>query len=188
MTNKTALAVVTGVVVVALGAMAVAFASDWGSAPKKVRTSAKSGATSAMRLIQYDADKDGRITRAEVDAGIDTQFRSADTTGDGKLDPAEFQKYNDARKAERQARYEAWQAKNPDAQKREPFDAGRTTIDPMKYTDWNLDGYISAEEFGGRTRSQAMRADRNGDGVIVGAEMKRGKGKKVTAASAQSAN
>lgn len=186
MTNNTSLAVVAGIVVLALGAMAVAFASDWGSTPKKARSSAKSGTSSAMRLIQYDADKDGRITRAEVDTGIDAQFRSADTTGDGKLDPAEFQKYNDARKAERQARYEAWQAKNPDAQKREPFDAGRTAIDPMKYTDWNLDGYISPEEFGGRTRSQAMRADRNGDGVIVATEMK--KGKKGTAASAQNAN
>jgi hypothetical protein len=168
-------AITAAIALVAAGAVAVAFASDWGSGSKRSKYDRKSGRTAVTRLMQFDADKDGRITRAEIDAGIEAQFRSADTNGDGKLDGAEFQKYNDARKSERKARYEAWRAKNPDAPERAPADNGRDGLDQLKYADWNLDGYVTPEEFGIKTRTQAMRADRNGDGAIDADEMTQGR-------------
>ena len=135
-------------------------------------------------LLDFDADKDGRITRAEVDAGLAAQFAAADKNADGKLDPAEFQRHNDQRRAERKARYEAWQAKQTaDGGTPKPFvDRGPRTFDPMKNMDWDLDGYISPEEFSGKTRAQAMRADRDGDGTVLAADLRRSPRKKDTKA------
>jgi hypothetical protein len=148
----------------------------------------KRGGTSSayMRLMQFDADKDGRVTRTEVDAALAAQFAGADANADGQLDPLEFQRFNDARRAERKARLDAWRAKSGTGDtQRPPYDQGRDGLDPIKYADWNLDGTVSPEEFAGKTRAQAMRADRNGDGVIVMEELRKGRGKKETAASAQ---
>jgi len=180
MNSKTWAAVAAGVVVVAAGAVAVAFASDWGPGHKKGRHGRGHGGH-YMNLIQYDADKDGRITRAEIDAGIAAKFKAADTNADGKIDAAEFQTYNDARKAERKARREAWRAKMKaegiEAKGRPPHERGRAGFDSMKRMDWNLDGAITPDEFGGKTRAQAMRADRDGDGTVLVADLeKRGKG------------
>lgn len=174
--NKTWAAVAAGALVVAVGAVAVAIASDWGDGQKRGRGKGM-GRGAAMHLVQFDTDKDGRITRAEVDAGITAQFAAADTNADGKLDAAEFQKYNDARRAERKARLDAWRAKRRgDDAKRDIPDGGPRNFDPMKNMDWNLDGFVSPDEFAGRTRAQAMRADRDGDGVILAEDLrKRGK-------------
>lgn len=186
MIDKKWAAITASVALVAAGAVAVAFASDWGTAAKRGKYDRKPGHSAAMRLIQYDGNKDGRITRAEIDAGIQAQFQGADTNGDGKLDGAEFQKYNDARKAERKARYEAWRAKNPDAKDRAPFDNGRDGFDQLKYADWNLDGYVTPEEFGGKTRAQAMRADKDGDGTIAADELKQGRRSKSSSNASSS--
>jgi uncharacterized protein (DUF2141 family) len=179
MQTKTWAALAAGVVVVAAGAVAVAVASDWGGERKKGRHG--HGRGHSLHLIQYDADKDGRITRGEIDAGLAAQFQGADSNGDGKLDAAEFQKYNDARKAERKARIEAWRAKREaqggDPKERPPSDRGPRHFDPMKSMDWNLDGAITQDEFGGKTRSQAMRADRDGDGTILVEDLKKKRGK-----------
>lgn len=176
MNNTIWTAIAAGVAVIAVGAVAVAFAADWGGDHKKARQTKSQGRAQALQLIQFDADKDGRITRAEVDAGLTAQFNGADTNADGKLDPLEFLKYNDARKAERKARYEAWRAKNgiENGDKAKPYvDRESRGFDPVKNMDWNLDGAISVEEFSGRTRAQAMRADRDGDGTILTADLKK---------------
>lgn len=181
MNGKTWAAVAAGVVVVAAGAVAaVAFAADWAPGERKGKHGRGHGhgRAHAMHLIQFDANKDGQITRAEIDAGIEAKFKTADTNGDGKLDAAEFQKHNDARKAERQAQREAWRAKmeaeGRDPKGKPPHDrGGRAGFDPMKHMDWNLDGVITLDEFGGKTRSQAMRADRDGDGTILVADLQK---------------
>jgi len=48
----------------------------------------------------------------------------------------------------------------------------RDTVDNLRSADWNLDGFITADEFGGKIRGLAMRADRNGDGQIDADELK----------------
>lgn len=171
--NKTWAMVGAGTLVVAAGALAAALAADWGGA-KPPRASTLNASSNSLRLVQYDGNKDGRVTRTEVDAGIAAQFGAADTSADGKLDAAEILRYNDQRKADRRARYEAWKAKaaargvDPG---RPPSD--RDTVDNLRSADWNLDGVITADEFGGKTRAMAMRADRNGDGAIDADELKR---------------
>lgn len=176
MVNKMWAAVAAGGLVVVAGAVAVAFASDWGPGAGKHK-GPRGGAN--MALIQFDSDKDGQITRAEIDAGLQAQFKQADTNTDGKLDAAELQAYNDARKAERKARYDAWKAKNPDAdgKDRPRGDRGRDGFDPMKNMDWNKDGFITPDEFGGRVRAQVMRADKDGDGNIAVEDLKGRRGK-----------
>jgi len=171
-----------GVVVVAAGAVAVAFAAGWDGPGKGKRGHGPGGrGGQSASLIQFDANKDGTITRAEVTAGLEAQFKTADTNADGKLDALEFQKYNDARKAERKARIEAWRAKRQaeggDIKERPPHDRQGRNFDPMKNMDWDRDGFISPDEFASRTRAQAMRADRDGDGNIQVADLqKRGHG------------
>lgn len=178
MVNKLWAAVAAGGLVVVAGAVAVAFAADWTPGMGGKHKGARGGGSNAM-LIKYDTNKDGQITRAEVDAAIEAEFKSADINADGKLDPAELQKYNDARKAERKARYDAWKAKNPDADSKErpQGDRGRAGFDPMKNMDWNQDGYVTPDEFGGRIRAQVMRADKDGDGNIAVTDLKRHRGK-----------
>jgi Ca2+-binding EF-hand superfamily protein len=171
--NKTWAMVGAGTLMVAVGAVAVALAADWGGG-KVPRASAAQGGSSALRMVQYDGDKDGRVTRAEINTGIAAQFGAADTNSDGKLDAAEILRYNDKRKADRRARYEAWKAKAA-ALGRDPGrpPSDRDTVDNLRAADWNLDGFITGDEFGGKTRALAMRADRNGDGVIDAEELKR---------------
>jgi Ca2+-binding EF-hand superfamily protein len=171
--NKTWAMAGAAALVVAAGVVTVALATGVTGSPK-ARASAPGGGSSALQMAQYDSDKDGRVTRAEVDAGITTQFNAADTSSDGKLDAAEILRYNDKRKADRRARYEAWKAKAATLGRdpgRPPSD--RDTVDSLRAADWNLDGFITADEFGGKTRALAMRADRNGDGVIDAEELKR---------------
>ena len=181
--NKTWAMVGAGTLVVAVGAVAVALAADWGGGRVPRASSAGQGGSSALRMVQYDGDRDGRVTRAEINAGIAAQFGAADTNADGRLDAAEILRYNDKRKADRRARYEAWKAKAA-ALGRDPGrpPSDRDTVDNLRAADWNLDGFITAEEFGGKTRALAMRADRNGDGVIDAEELKRRGGRSATKA------
>jgi hypothetical protein len=187
--NKTWIAAGAGLAVVVVGVVGVvAVAGDWGSSSasptysrsdraagqsaRSARSSSRGTRGSAMMsLMQFDANKDGRVTRAEVEAGIAAQFHSIDTNGDGRLDASEYQRFTDARRAERKARIAAWRASGQDGS---PPDIALTNYDTMKRLDWNLDGYITPDEFGGRFRALAMRADRDGDGTILADELKQG--------------
>ena len=176
-----------GVIMVVAGAVAVA-ATDWGGgnparaasatsptfsasprAPRNGRHSSRGSAT--LALIQYDANNDGRITRAEVEAGIAAQFKAIDTNHDGRIDATEYQVYDAARRAERKARRAEWLARSGSSDEEQPA-VDRVPFDSMKRLDWNLDGFVTPDEFGGRMRSLAMRADRDGDGTILVEELK----------------
>lgn len=173
-----------GILAVAAGALALGYTSVLDSSAPKSRGSNQGGLSADARLLQYDADKDGRLTRPEMDTALGSEFNAVDTNSDGRLDAAEIQRHTDARRVERSARYEAWlikaQAQGLDT-KRPPFDRGdRDNVDSLRYADWNLDGAITPDEFGGRARSQFMRADRNGDGVITQEDLKRRSNKRQT--------
>ena len=179
--------VAAGVGAVVLVAGGVALASSWGGATRP-RTTANGLTFAALRLVPFDTNKDGQISRAEVNAGITAQFNAADTSQDGKLDAAEILRYNDQRRSERRARFEAWKARAAELgvdPGRPPSD--RDAVDSLRVADWNLDGVITPDEFGGKLRAIAMRADRNGDGTIGADELKPRAGKKAAAPEAPAA-
>jgi hypothetical protein len=173
------------VVMVVAGAVAVA-ATDWGGSgtreataltsttsdgakPRRSRSSRGRG-SSLLTLIQFDSDSDGKITRSEVESGITAQFQAIDTSHDGRIDGAEFKVYDAARRAERKARRAAWLARTGGSDEQPAVD--RAPFEPMKRLDWNLDGFVTPDEWGGRYRALAMRADKDGDGTILVEELK----------------
>jgi len=97
-------------------------------------------------LLKY-ADKDGRVTRAALEAGLRRDFDAADLNRDGVLEPDEVRKVNDARWAEDQS-----------------------ATSPL--VDWNGDGVIDFNEFAATARSLFQQYDRNGDGVLTPDELR----------------
>lgn len=146
--------------------------SLWGG-----QASSRSSMSTEARLMKYDTNRDNRVTRPEVDAALDQEFRTVDMNADGRLDAAEIQRHGETRRADRNARLVAWRTKaraeglDP---RRPPMDmSDRDNVDSLRYGDWNLDGALTPNEFGGRTRSQFMRSDRNADGLITPDELRR---------------
>ncbi|HEX3487632.1 MAG TPA: hypothetical protein VHT51_21430 [Micropepsaceae bacterium] len=102
---------------------------------------------SAALLLRYDADHDGIITRAEMEAGLKADFAAADMNGDGCLDPAEV-------RAENQARLT------------------RDGAEASPLVDWNLDGCVDAREFGNTVHSYFELADKTKDGKVSMVELR----------------
>lgn len=99
-----------------------------------------------------DADGDGLVTPAEVDAQLAGRFVAADTNGDGGLDAVEMLAAIEALRAERMAAMAAAQLERMD-------DSG--------------DGLLQSTEIADRLPSTAMlfdRLDEDGDGAISAAE------------------
>lgn len=126
----------------------------------------------AMLLQEFDtldADKDGKITPAEIAAQRQARFTAADANADGKLDADELTAFQTARMAERMAARSARM---------------------LKWLDANGDGALSADEMpDGPSVDRLARIDTDGDGAISREEadaalkwmserMKNGKGKK----------
>lgn len=111
------------------------------------------GGQGEMFLEQFDtidADKDGKITEAEIDAHRKAQFTAADTNGDGKLDAAELAARH---LAEMQAR------------------VGERSKQMIEHLDDDGDGSLSAEELqDGPGLRHFARLDADEDGAISKAE------------------
>ena len=101
---------------------------------------------SRATLLRYDANKDGKVTRAELDKGLAAEFAAADLNHDGKLDTAEVAALNDAR----------WK-----------IDASRTS--PVQ--DWNQDGFVDPREFGTEIVTLFNQIDLNHDGTVTADEL-----------------
>lgn len=128
-----------------------------------------------MRLMEYDQNKDGNITRAEVDAGVAVNFKTADKDGNGSLSEDEFKSYHADRRAAWKAAREASGEAKPEGDKARDGHHGRRGErgDAFKRVDWNLDGSLSLEEFAGRSRAMVARIDRDGDGTVTAEERER---------------
>lgn len=94
----------------------------------------RGGAVNAM-----DANADGKVTAAEMDAHQEKLMREADADGDGALSRDELRAYRARKRAERQAK------NNPDL---------------------NDDGLVDRNEFRVAADKRFDRLDRNGDGVL----------------------
>jgi hypothetical protein len=102
---------------------------------------------SAALLLRYDANHDGIITRAEMDAGLKADFAAADSNGDGCLDPGEV-------RAENQARLT------------------RDGAEASPLVDWNLDGCVDIREFSNTVHSYFDLADKTKDGKVSQLELR----------------
>ena len=89
----------------------------------------------------FDANMDGIISKAELDAGVNGLFKRDDTDADGFLNATEVRAVNDRLVAE--------------------TGPGATPL-----IDWNADGRVNAQEYGAQWRTLFDRSDVNGDGVI----------------------
>jgi Ca2+-binding EF-hand superfamily protein len=97
-------------------------------------------------LLAYDADHDGTVTRAEMEAGLRADFAKADYKHLGRLDEEEVRAVNQQRIA-----------------------TDQSTASPL--VDWNHDGYVDFDEFAAAPRSLFEQLDRNGDGKLTPDEL-----------------
>jgi Ca2+-binding EF-hand superfamily protein len=98
-----------------------------------------------------DADGDGKVTQAEMDAYKAAKFAEIDTDGSGTVSAAEFAAQHEAASDERKAKFIA------------------TMIERM---DADGDGELSADEMSGAKRKSPFeRMDTDGDGTLSEDEM-----------------
>jgi Ca2+-binding EF-hand superfamily protein len=137
------------------------------------------GAMLGSLITRYDANGDGSITRAEIDAGIAKDFKAADTGHDGKLSSVEITAFVQARHAEMIAKMKEKMGEKAgapgggqdgDARK---WGMGEMDIGAMmlKHLDWNRDGTLSFDEFSAPIHLAAMRLDDDGNGTITATDL-----------------
>lgn len=102
---------------------------------------------SAALLLRYDADKDGSITKEEMEGGLKADYAAANSNSDGCINPAEVRAENALR-----LRRDAAQAS------------------PL--VDWNLDGCVDIREFSNTAHSYFDLADRTKDGRVSQLELR----------------
>jgi Ca2+-binding EF-hand superfamily protein len=100
-------------------------------------------------LLRY-ADKDGKLTRAELEAGLRRDFDTADLNHNGVLEPDEMRVVNQQR-----------------------WTHDQSAISPLQ--DWNGDGVVDFNEFAANARPLFRQYDRNGDGVLTPEELHPGR-------------
>lgn len=122
----------------------------------------------AAMLKELDADKDGTITRAEIDAHESKVFTDADTNADGFVSGEEMMAYREAKREEMRLKRMAERQKKMIAE-----------------LDTNKDGLVSREEFMARPNPMFDRIDTNQDGRVDETEMQaaKEKGEKMMARS-----
>jgi len=107
----------------------------------------KGRAMSMMRA--FDANSDGKLTQAEIDAARDARLAKYDANGDGALDLSEYQAL--------------W------------LDAMREKmVDRFQYLDANGDGTVTASEFRAPYAALVQRMDHNDDVALSRDDMRRG--------------
>ncbi|MBI1213993.1 MAG: hypothetical protein GC190_21230 [Alphaproteobacteria bacterium] len=143
-----------------------------------------------VALAEFDLDKDGRVSREEVDRALKARFEEADTDHDGRLDAEEFAHarlmapppFGGPHEFHGRMRWHGAHCPPPEGDgpraemrggprpgdRHPPFDPKVA----FNHFDWNLDGELSFEEFAAPIRQMALHLDRNGDGVIDADEMK----------------
>jgi Ca2+-binding EF-hand superfamily protein len=102
--------------------------------------------SSVSMLLKYDANHDGTITRAELEAGLKAEFNLADKNHTGCLDPDEVRIINEQRT-------------KSDAAAASPL------------IDWKDNGCIDFDEYATTARSLFEQLDKDGDGELTPDEL-----------------
>jgi Ca2+-binding EF-hand superfamily protein len=125
-----------------------AFAQDSGMGPDAMR----GGAGPMFDFAAMDADKDGKVTKAEIEAFKAVRFAQADANKDGSLSPEEMSAAHDSMMAQHKADREAKM---------------------FKRMDKDGNGLISQDEMPSPPNADKMfdRMDTDGDGAISQAEL-----------------
>ena len=150
MTRAKTTALTAGLLAFGLGAAAAATAVRAQDAPVVRAPMAQGGAGGGMPglLEAYDADGDGAVTQAEVDAARAGRLAAFDADGDGVLSLAEYQAL--------------W------------LDAyAEQLVDAFQRHDDNSDARITVDEFGDDFRNLVARMDADGDGRVTAADLQR---------------
>lgn len=102
---------------------------------------------SAVLLLRFDADKDGAITKDEMEAGLKADYMAADSNSDGCINPSEVRAENSMR-------------------------LRRDSSQASPLVDWNLDGCVDLREFSNTAHSYFDLADRTKDGRVSQVELR----------------
>ena len=102
---------------------------------------------SAALLLRFDTDKDGYVTKEEMEAGLKADYAAADTNSDGCINPAEVRAENALR-------------------------LRRDSTQASPLVDWNLDGCVDLREFSNTAHSYFDLADRTKDGRVSQLELR----------------
>ncbi|ANM02616.1 EF-hand-like domain-containing protein [Rhizobium phaseoli] len=144
--------------------------------------------TYVRMLKEFDANKDGKVSKEEATSGLDKVFTAIDTNNDGSLTPGEIRQYRQTqlRAMKDQHKQEAGDDKDANAAPDMPDDeAGRPPRDGhdghhwmrhggnymrasmmMRRVDTDENGQISKQEAVAAFDKLFTRMDRNKDGVI----------------------
>lgn len=122
------------------------------------------GTPGAHFIENWDMDGDGLITVAEIAEKRGEIFVMFDQNEDGALDAAEYDLFDETRRADIEAN--AGGRKGPMALVDKAMD--RT------FNDADGDGLVSLDEFGAQAPAFFDTLDKNGDGVISSADFKPG--------------
>lgn len=132
--------------VAATAAMADAWRGHW-----RGHDGSHAGMMFGRMQTEMDADKDGTVTRAEVEAFHAARAKEIDANNDGQITAAELQAFRDKQRERRMA-------------------------EMLKTMDKDGDGKVSVAEFEAAQSWRTARFDRNGDGAIDRMDMMRGYG------------
>ncbi|MBB4573228.1 EF-hand domain-containing protein [Rhizobium lentis] len=144
--------------------------------------------TYVRMLKEFDANKDGKVSKEEASSGLDKIFAAIDTNNDGSLTPGEIRQYRQTQlqAMKDQHKQEAGAEKDANATADMPDDeAGRPPRDGhdghhwmrhggtfmrasmmMRRADTDENGQISKQEAVAAFDKLFTRMDRNKDGVI----------------------
>jgi hypothetical protein len=139
----------------AAGGMAVLGLGAAVAVPALAQPGRMGGMMGERLFEQADADRDGRVTRAEAQALVDTRFRAVDANGDGTVTLEEWQAYA-AREFGRQGG-------------REEVTQRRAAM--FRALDANADGRLTLEEARAPAEAMFRAADANSDGVVTREEL-----------------